>query len=207
MQISITRATPTPKPTAVPSPRTVARVPMTEAIAPRAVRNLPAASSRPNAVRSGAARPKPPEFSHAKPIWDVPVGAQGSAAGNAAGSGNGAGGAGGSDAANGAQPCGYVEFADPNGSQYDPKTGGYSVDVAMTVHFPNRRTESLLLDYPWFYPDAASNPWSKQNFDDPNFPTRFQSPPPEKRASEPQLVQYVIAHSTADGLTLLKSCP
>ena len=98
-------------------------------------------------------------------------------------------------------------ISDPNGSRYDPKNGGYWVDVAMTVHFSDRRTESLLLDYAWFYPNSASNPWAQENLDDPNFPTRFQSPPPGKRASEPPLVQYVIAHSTGDGLTLLKSCP
>ncbi len=100
-----------------------------------------------------------------------------------------------------------MEFSDPNGSRYDPNNGGYWVDVAMTVHFADRRTESLLLDYAWFYPNSASNPWAQQNLDDPNFPTRFQSPPPGKRASEPPLVLYVIAHSNGDGLTLLKSCP
>jgi len=100
-----------------------------------------------------------------------------------------------------------VEFSDPHGSRYDEKTGGYWVDVAMTVHYSDGGTESLQLDYPWFYPNAAANPWSQQNLDDPNFPTRFQSPPPNKRASEPPLVRYVIAHSTSDGLTLLKSCP
>ena len=144
----------------------------------------------------------------------MPVGAQGAGNGRKAGagslvtdnSGNGAGGAGNGDAT-GTQPCGYVEFADPHGSRYDAATGGYWVDVQMTVHFPDRHTESLLLDYAWYYSNAATNPWSPQNVDDPNFPTKFQAPPPAKRAGEGALVQYVIAHSTADGRTLLKDCP
>ncbi len=205
--MSITRLTPTPEPTPAASPTPVTRARIVAPVEPRATLQPKAISARRDSVRSGAARPKPPEFSHAKPIWDVPTGAGGAAAGSDAGAGSGAGGSTGSGGAGTAQPCGYVEFSDPNGSRHDAKTGGYWVDVAMTVHFPDRHAESLLLDYAWYFPNAASNPWSQQNLDDPNFPTKFQGPPPAKRAGEPPLVQYVIAHSTGDGLTLLKGCP
>jgi len=156
-------------------------------------------------VRTGAPRPKPPPFSHAKPIWDIPTGGQDAGAGHGAGagstgSGSGAGGG-------GAQPCGYVEFSNPRGVRYDPATGGSWVDVEMTVHFPDGHTEMLQLDYAWYYASAAADPWSPQNLDDPNFPTRFQFPPPAKRASEPLPVQYVIVHSSSDGRTFLKTCP
>ena len=204
-KVSVTRVTPTPPATPAPRPAP-SRVRTAAPVEPQAAPQPRAPALRHDIVRSGAARPKPPKFSNAKPIWDVPAGGQGAASGTATGSGTGGGGSGGLGAG-GAQPCGYVEFSDPSGSRYDPKTGGYFVEVAMTVHFSDRRSESLLLDYAWFYPNAASNPWSQQNLDDPGFPTRFQSPPPDKRAGEPPLVQYVIAHSTRDGLTLLKSCP
>jgi hypothetical protein len=166
--------------------------------------------------RVGAARPKPPEFSHAKPIWDIPVGAQGAGAGNRSGAGsigngtagNGAGNGGnGNGAAAGNEPCGFVEFSNPHGSRFDPRTRGFWVDIRISVHFPDGHAESLLLDYPWYYPSEASNPWSDRNLSDPNFLPAFQLPPPEKRPSEPALVQYVITHSSQEGITLLRDCP
>ena len=77
----------------------------------------------------------------------------------------------------------------------------------MSVHFADGSMQALLLDYPWYYPTEAANPWSDQNLRDPNFPTRFQPPPGERRAAEPPLVQYVIEHSTPDGMTVLRECP
>ena len=105
------------------------------------------------------------------------------------------------------RPCGFVTFSDPHGSQYDPRTHGFWVDIRMSVHFADGSSQSMILDYPWYYPSEAANPWSDRNLRDPNFPTRFQQPPPEKATGEPPLVQYVMAHSTADGLTLLRDCP
>lgn len=204
-QVRIERVRPTPTPTSKPS-RSVAAKP-----GPPAAR---AASEV--ARRAGAARPKPPELRPARPTRNVPVGAQGAGAGNAFGAGSvGRGGAGNGGGSSGTgsgslaapRACGYVEFSDPRGSHYDAAAGGYWVDVEMTVRFANGATQSLLLDYPWFYPNAAANPWSEQNLDDPGFPTRFQAPPPDKLATEPALVAYVIAHSTRDGLTLLRDCP
>lgn len=67
--------------------------------------------------------------------------------------------------------------------------------------------QTTILDYPWYYPSEAANPWSDQNVKDPDFPTRFQAPPPEKLAEEPALVKYVAKHSTPDGMTMLRDCP
>jgi hypothetical protein len=76
----------------------------------------------------------------------------------------------------------------------------------MAVHFADGSRQSLFLDYPWYYASEAANPWSSQNIKDPNFPTRFQPPPAAKVGGEPELVRYVVAHSTADGMTLLREC-
>ncbi len=105
------------------------------------------------------------------------------------------------------EPCGFVTFSNPHGSEFDSRTRGFYVDIRMSVHFADGSLQSLVLDYPWYYSSEAANPWSDQNLKDPNFPTRFQSPPPGKLEGEPEIVKYVITHSTSDGMTLLKDCP
>lgn len=208
---------PTPTPSPRPRPRIVSH---TRTIAPpekRAVPRTTSARAAPKQTvhRPAAAPPKPPTFTHAKPRRAIPAGGQGAGAGDRSGAGslgagnatgNGAGGNG-NGAAAGNEPCGFVEFSDPHGSRFDPNTRGFWVDIRMTVHFPDGAADSLVLDYPWYYPNEASNPWSDRNLQDPNFPTTFQAPPPDKRASEPAIVQYVISHTRAGGYTLLKDCP
>lgn len=210
--------TPTPPPPPKP-PQVVSHSRIIAPVEPRVVaRTTTGKSARREVIhRAGAARPAPPKFSNTKPIWDVvPVGAQGAGAGktNGAGSigtggtGTGAGNAGtGNGAAAGTEPCGFVEFSDPHGSRYDPNTHGFWVDISLSVHYPDGHTDSVLLDYPFYYPNEAANPWSTQNIKDPTFPTRFQPPPPDKRDSEPPIVQYVMQHSDKGGFTLLKDCP
>jgi hypothetical protein len=162
-------------------------------------------------VHAGAARPRPPRVQHAKPIWDIPTGAQGAGAGKLAGAGslgNGGTGTGAGDSGNGngggagTQPCGFVTFMDPHGARYDPQTRGFWVDVEMSVHFPDGHDASLMLDYPWYYPNASSNPFQNENV-----PMLFQWPPGDRAAGEPSLVQYVMQHSAQPGITLLKDCP
>ena len=211
------RHTPTPPPPPVPE-RAISHTRIIAATRTRAVPNTTTGSAahKETIHRAGAARPKPPHFSFTKPIWDIPVGAQGAGAGSRSGTGSlGSGGNGtgagsggnGSGAAAGNEPCGFVEFSDPHGSQFDPRTRGFWVDIRMTVHFPDGRADSTILDYPWYYPNEAANPWSGQNLSNPNFVTTFQPPPPDKRPAEPPIVRYVIAHSTPDGRTLLQDCP
>jgi hypothetical protein len=197
--------TPTPPPHASPQPAPVA-IAATASPAPRSSVMAVAAP------KSGSLRPLVRSLAHSRPVWDAPAGGQGAGsgshagAGGNAGSGNG-GGTGGNGTGGGAQPCGFVTFSDPNGSRFDKTTGGFYVDISMTVHYSNGGTSSVTLDYPWFYASESANPWSNRNRDDPNFPTTFQQPPPEKRDAEPALVRYVIAHTSADGYTLLKDCP
>ncbi len=183
---------------------------------------LPVAAAPAAPHRAAAASPQPAHasprriaklaLSHGRPIWDAAGSANGRAIVASAGAGtNGSAGAGAAgDAAAPAsdtRPCGFVTFSDPHGSQYDSRTHGFWVDIRMAVRFADGSTQSLILDYRWYYPSEAANPWSDANLRDPNFPTRFQQPPPEKATGEPPLVQYVMTHSTADGLTLLRDCP
>jgi len=146
-------------------------------------------------------------------VWDVGSGrgagqVAAAQAGTALGSGSGSGAQGtGSGPATGSEPCGFVEFSDPHGSAFDPRTRGFYVDIRMRVHFADGTSQSLVLDYPWYYSSEADNPWSDQNLRDPDFPTRFQPPPQSKLGDEPELVRYVMDHSTAEGLTLLRDCP
>ncbi len=218
--VRIERVLPTPAPRPPRPPRRVvthARVIAT--IEPRAIVRAPAGVSARREIvkRAGAARPAPPKLVQTKPVWDVPTGAAGAGAGAASGAGSvGAGGNGtgagtngaGTGAAGGTEPCGYVEFADVHGSQYDARTGGFWVDISMTVRFPDGHAESTVLDYPFYYPSEAANPWSSANLKNPSYAAiEFQMPPPAKRDAEPALVQYVMAHTTAEGYTKLKPCP
>ncbi len=158
------------------------------------------------------ARPKAISLAHARPISSAALAApSGAGLATRAGSGRGVNGSAsttenGGPAA-GAEPCGVVTFSDPHGSQFDQRTRGFWVDIRMSVRFADGSSQSMILDYPWYYPTEAANPWSDQNLKDPNFLPRFQSPPPDKAGSEPALVKYVAEHSTSDGLTLLRECP
>jgi hypothetical protein len=208
------RALPTPTPPPPPrAPQVVSHARVIASAEPRIVpQTTTGVSARREVIhRVAAARPKPPKFTNAKPIWDIPVGAQGAGAGKASGAGSvgtggngtGAGNAGtGTGAAAGTQPCGFVTFEDPHGARFDPQTRGFWVDVQMSVHFPDGHAESLLLDYPWYYPSAAQNPFQNESA-----PMLFQWPPADKRGAEPPVVQYVMQHSEEPGITLLKDCP
>jgi len=136
----------------------------------------------------------------------VPATGDGTGAGNADGAGslgNGTNGTG----PGGSLPCGFVELSDPHGSHYDPSTGGFHVDIRLSVQFPDAHRESMILDYPFYYPSEAASPWSGRNLHNTNVPMLMQRPPPDRAASEPPLVQYVLQHTGADGFTLLEDCP
>jgi hypothetical protein len=203
-------ATPTPRP--IPTP--VEHLVFTHTL--RAVPVREGASGAPSARRRIAMHPVKLAVHRAafaahfetKPVWDAGSTGTGSQGGTASGNGSGAGAQGaGTDAAKTNEPCGFVTFSDPHGSQYDSRTRGFYVDIRMSVHFADGSAQSLILDYPWYYASEAENPWSDRNLKDPAFPTRFQPPPPAKIPGEPQLVRYVMAHSTSEGMTLLADCP
>jgi len=211
MQVaSITaRSTPTPVPIAMPpTPQPAASIlPRKTALAAEGLHGSPALARRPAVAKFATVRSPA-----SRPIWDVASAGKAVAAtagsGTNAGPGAGAGAQGsGSGATSGTPPCGYVTFSDPHGSHYDPRTRGFWVDIRMSVHFADGSAQSMLLDYPWYYPNEAANPWSDRNLSDPNSPTGFQPPPSEKIGGEPQLVKYVMDHSTSEGATLLDDCP
>jgi hypothetical protein len=171
----------------------------------------PAAAS-PHTLAAYHARVAPARPQNVKPIWGTIAAGAASASlaagGTTTGSGTGSGASGsGTGDQTGDEPCGFVTFSDPHGSHYDPRTRGFWVDIRMSVHFADGSDQSMILDYPWYYTSEDANPWSDRNVRDPDFPTRFQTPPPEKTADEPALVKYVVAHSTPDGMTLLRDCP
>lgn len=208
---------PSPSPTPAPSPAVVASA---HAIAPAQTRTVAYAvsgvSSRKEVLRhAGAARPRPIVVSHAKPVWDIPTGAQGAGAGTGAdagslgtgGTGTGTGTAGkGGGSGSGSEPCGFVTFARVH-KTIDPGTGRVWLDVRLSVRFPDGHTESAMLDYPFYYPSEADDPLSERNLDNPGVPMDFQQPPPDKRDAEPPIVQFVMKHTHPEGYTLLRPCP
>ena len=210
VQVRLTTIAARPAPTPAPSVRATptARPRVAPSFAPRAFAG--AAAPAPHAAPSATIHRTPPS----RPVWDPassgtgPAAAVGAASSGSAAGTNGTGTSGnGPAAATADQPCGFVTFSDPHGSQYDARTKGFWVDIRMSVHFADGSSQSVMLDYPWYYASEAANPWSDQNLRDPNFPTRFQPPPAAKAAAEPPVVQYVVAHSTPDGMTLLQDCP
>lgn len=205
---------PTPTPTPRPLPVTIIpprATPRNARIVARSLQGRAGASaSLRDALRPPFARSR---ATAARPVWDIAAGngvsgareaGNGAPAGSASGSGSQGNGTGVGPAD---EACGYVTFSDPHGSQFDPRTRGFFVDIRMSVHFADGSMQTTMLDYPWYYTSEAANPWSDRNAKDPNFPTRFQPPPSQKFASEPALVKYVADHSTPDGITMLQECP
>ncbi|MDP9111688.1 MAG: hypothetical protein M3M96_08660 [Candidatus Eremiobacteraeota bacterium] len=215
--LHIARIVHRPKPT--PKPR-----PQVHRIAPKAVKptivNPAAMSQNQHVARHAQKRAIARTRYHSKPaLVHVATGGQGAStsSGRATTGGVGTGGTGSGTGGSGngtggalpaSEPCGFVEFVDINGiSNYDRATGGFFVNVRMTVHFPDHTAESVDLDYPWYYPSEAKNPWSDQNLKNPDFPVTLQAPPAGKIGSEPDLVKYVVRHSSRDGFTKLRDCP
>ena len=194
----------TPRPPAPPAPRPI----VTPRPVPARTRSLTApvvhVAAHPH-YRAHIVRAAHME-ANARPVWDTAVGVSPTGAVTVADGGTGSRGND-STATSREPPCGFVTFSDPHGSRFDAQTRGFWVDIRMSVHFADGSSQSVLLDYPWYYASEAANPWSDQNLKDPNFPTRFQPPPAAKMSGEPPLVQYVLTHSTRDGMTLLANCP
>ena len=207
----VARVVPTPVPTPSSAP-----------IAPRASQALhpiPQTLSGAEAARAplhaaGGASVTPPPI--APPVAPAPVP---SSAGQSAGAGRhggvgslGTGGTGsgaaatgsGSGASAGVTPCGYVNIIALQRERVD---GYVRVRVEISVRLSDGSARIARLDYPFLYPNDVGDPFSPQHLNDPNYPVTFQTPPPELRATEPPLVQYVIAHSTPEGFTVLKPCP
>jgi hypothetical protein len=201
---------PTPSPRPTPKPReTPIAIARTHIIAARAAprRAIHRAGAAPavtlalttTATTASSAAPAALEAAAA------PGTGGGTGAGNASGPGSLGDGTAGTGSG-GTEPCGAVTLSNPHGSNYDPSTGGFHVDIRLAVNFPDGHRESLILDYPFYYPNEAASPWADRNLHNANVPTMMQAPPPDRAATEPPLVQYVLQH-TRDGFTLLRDCP
>ncbi|HTA37884.1 MAG TPA: hypothetical protein VK760_02350 [Candidatus Acidoferrales bacterium] len=194
---------PTPRPTPKPTPPPKTPPPLTFTHAPIVVaRAAPRA-----AIRRNAAAPPLLPVANAADASAAP--SPGSAEGTGAGDATGAGspGDGGTGTGGGAdEPCGGVTFIS-HGARVDPSTNAYFVTIRMSVSFPDGHAESTILDYPFYYPNAAANPFTPQNRNNPDVGVLMQTPPPALAPGEPPLVQYVVKHTAADGFTLMAPCP
>ncbi len=98
------------------------------------------------------------------------------------------------------EPCGYVDFVPYDTPTLD-SSGHRWEHISLVVHFPDSTSQSIDLDYPFYYASSTADPFVPSN---KSLPALFQFPP--AGASVPQLVQYVMDHTTADGYTKLKNC-
>lgn len=163
--------------------------------------------------RVASARPLVRTRYHKAPAPHVPTGGQGAGSSKTAkaltggvgpgGTGSGESGqgtgTGGAPAAH--EPCGYVDFVPYDTPTLD-SSGRRWEHISLVVHFPDSTSQSIDLDYPFYYASSTVDPFVPAN---KSLPALFQFPPAGK--SVPQLVQYVMDHTTADGYTKLKNCP
>jgi hypothetical protein len=105
------------------------------------------------------------------------------------------------------QPCGYVTFLPAgvprfvNGTAYER--------IKVTVNFQDGHRETDELPYPWMYPNGEqTDPWSSTNLKrTDNFTVPLQMPPPSMDVNSfSPLIRYVLAHTSANGVTDLREC-
>lgn len=202
-RVLLVHPAPTSHPTATPTPPP----PIVHRVAQRTVVVVPkvrVAAAAPVA-RVKIAATHPPELSH---VTSAPPVAQTGSRGTG-GTGNGQTGTqavGGDALPAGQRPCGEVSFSVNGAVRYDRATQFYIYDnVSVLLRFPDGSHQSVPLDYPWRYKDEAGDPFAHDEAGGP--PTLFEFPPPALRAGEPPVVQYVMAHTSPEGFTLLESCP
>lgn len=206
---------PTPKPTPQPTPKRAVHTFSETHVQPHTI-NPGNPSEKQRIKRVASARPLVHTKYHSKPATvHVPTGGHGSGTSTKAKVANGSIGTGGTGtgesgtgsgtggAPAGEEPCGYVNF-EPYDEREDRATGRVWEYIAIEVHFPDGTSESQNLDYPFYYPTPDQDPFLPGH---QNLPATFQFPPPDKRADEPPLVQYVIRHTSSDGFTVLRDCP
>lgn len=196
--------TPTPSPTPVPTPKATPRVISLNVNEGKQAIKEPIKRNAENKV-------VPPKTIHTKPIWDiVPIKAgQGAGAGTDKGAGSLGTGGNGTGAGNegnggGAGPCGAVDFEEKGLAIFNDATGLYEYNhVNAIVHFADGTAQTVTLDWAWGYKSEDVDP-----FKHADLPLYFQFPPKSMRASEPELVQYIMRNSNAGGHTLLnEDCP
>jgi hypothetical protein len=100
--------------------------------------------------------------------------------------------------------CGAVDFMSRGLPVYNATTQVYErSNVAMIVHFADGTSQTTTLDWTWKYKGKDDDP-----FLNAKAPMFFQFPPDTQRATEPELVQWVMSHSKPSGETTLNAaCP
>ncbi len=164
--------------------------------------------------RIASARPLVHTRYHSAPARiSVPVGGHGagtSKSAKAATGGVGPGGTGTGESGQGTgnggapaahEPCGYVDFVPYDQPTVD-SSGRRWEHISLVVHFPDGSSQSIDLDYPFYYASSTSDPFVPAN---KRLPALFQFPPAGSNVSD--LIQYVIQHTDAAGYTKLKDCP
>ena len=208
------RVRPTPKPT--PKPIVHTKVIAETNLQPHIV-NPGNPSQRAHIKRIASARPIAHTHFHSKPAAvHVPTGGHGAGTSTVAKAetggigpgGNGTGVSGNGNGTGGApmahEPCGAVYFDTTGEPVIDKTTGRIWEHISMQVNFPDGSSQSVILDYPFYYNSRAQDPFFPENS---NLPALFQPPPAGQGSNEPPLVQYVITHSTPQGFTKLRDCP
>ena len=104
-----------------------------------------------------------------------------------------------------AADCGFVEFLQEGRTEVN-QAGVVRERVKMSVRYADGRSDFVSLDWYWYYPSTAADPFSSENLRKP-VTVLFQSPPADKLAKEPFAVKYVMAHTTPEGKTTLEDCP
>jgi hypothetical protein len=211
------RATPTPRPTPAPTPKPIvhAKVIAETHVTPRII-NPGNPSQHQHVKRIASARPLVHTRFHSRAATiHVPTGGHGAGTsknakaltGGIGPGGNGTGesgtgsGTGGAPAAH--EPCGFVDFFETEDPTIDSATGRIWEHIMIKVHFPDGTEQSVPLDYAFYYPSKDQDPFQQTSTKE----AAFQFPPPDKRADEPPLVQYVMDHTTSAGFTKLHECP
>lgn len=199
-----------------PTPKPIVR---THIIAPANVQpkiiNPGKPSENQHVRRVASARPLVRTHYHSAPAHiHVPTGGHGAgtsktATANTGGLGPGGTGTGESGTGSGTggapaahEPCGFVDFIPYDAPTVDSSTGRIAEHITMTVHFPDGTTQSVDLDWPFTYASSAVDPFRIVTAKEATF--QF---PPGGGSNEPQLVQYVMQHTSTDGYTKLKECP
>jgi hypothetical protein len=210
--------TPTPRPTPPPTPPPRRTVPPRPTLAPQP-QLAGHALGTPQRHRGGGVR-------RARIIAAVPAPAaaptaRGNGSGTSTGSGTGdqpaagggLGGAGagtsgnGNGAVNAETPCGAVDLMPDDEPQH--RGNGVSEHVVATVSFPDHHQESAAFPYRWVYAGGEeTDPWSATNLQKSAMTIPLVMPPPgADRSSYPPLIQYILQHTDANGITDLSPCP